>query len=43
MSLVALLGSLVLGVSLAAACGLRAFLPLFIAGVAARLGFARLS
>ncbi len=39
MALVTLLGSLVLGVSLAASCGLRAFLPLFIVGVGARLGF----
>ena len=39
MSLIAFFASLVLGVSLAAACGLRAFLPLFVAGLAARLGF----
>ncbi len=39
MSLIAFVASLILGVSLAAACGLRAFLPLFVAGMAARLGF----
>ena len=38
MAIVTLLGSVVLGVSLAASCGLRAFLPLFVLGVAARLG-----
>ena len=36
--LVTLLASLVLGVSLAASCGLRAFLPLFVLGMGARLG-----
>jgi hypothetical protein len=39
MSLISLVGSLILGVSLAASCGLRAFLPLFVAGLGARLGF----
>ena len=37
--MITLLGSVVLGVALAASCGLRAFLPLFVLGVAARLGF----
>lgn len=36
--MIELIGSVVLGVSLAAACGLRAFLPLFVLGVGARLG-----
>jgi hypothetical protein len=36
--LVTLIASIVLGVSLAASCGLRAFLPLFVVGVGARLG-----
>lgn len=34
-----LLVSLCLGVALAAACGLRVFVPLLVAGVAARLGY----
>lgn len=34
--LLAALGSIVLGVSLAASCGLRAFLPLFLVGMLAR-------
>lgn len=38
MALITLLGSIFLGVSLAASCGLRAFLPLFVVGVGARLG-----
>lgn len=42
MSLVHLVLAFVLGVSLAASCGLRAFLPLFIAGVGARLGLVEL-
>jgi hypothetical protein len=37
--LMPLLASVVLGIALAASCGLRAFLPLFALGVAARLGF----
>lgn len=36
--LVTLVASIVLGVSLAASCGLRAFLPLFLVGMGARLG-----
>src|SRR5258708_7507792 len=39
MHLVTILASVALGVSLAAACGLRAFLPLFVLGLAARFGF----
>jgi hypothetical protein len=39
MELVTILGSIALGVALAASCGLRAFLPLFVLGLAARLGF----
>ncbi len=39
MEVVTVLASVVLGVALAASCGLRAFLPLFMLGVAARLGF----
>ena len=38
MDLVTILGSIVLGISLAASCGLRAFLPLFVLAVGARLG-----
>lgn len=36
--LIPLVASVVLGVSLAASCGLRAFLPLFVLGAGARLG-----
>jgi hypothetical protein len=42
MSLIHVVGALVLGVSLAASCGLRAFLPLFVTGAAARLGLIEL-
>lgn len=38
-----LLSSVALGVGLAAACGLRVFLPLFVIGVAARLGYVTLA
>lgn len=38
-----LLRSVALGVGLAAACGLRVFLPLFVIGVAARQGYVTLS
>lgn len=39
MDVVTMIGSLVLGIALAASCGLRAFLPLFLVGVGARLGW----
>lgn len=42
MELLTILGSLVLGTALAATCGLRAFLPLFLLGLAARLGWVEL-
>ncbi len=38
MAIITVVGSLILGVSLAASCGLRAFLPLFVLGIGARLG-----
>ncbi|MDP2341198.1 MAG: DUF4126 domain-containing protein [Deltaproteobacteria bacterium] len=38
MAIITVLGSIILGVSLAASCGLRAFLPLFVVGMGARFG-----
>ena len=42
MDIITITGSVLLGVSLAASCGLRAFLPLFVTGLAGRLGFIEL-